>query len=67
MASIEVIRVTSQFFFVGDGHPMLYKSSVASYRRITLNPRTDGSLGHLSIDGGADNRPHPGDIENEAR
>ena len=32
-----------------------------------FNPRTDGGPGHLSTDGGADNRPPPpGDLENEA-
>ena len=33
---------------------------------LIINPRTDEGPGHLSTDGGADNRPPPGDLENEA-
>ena len=55
--------------YVGLAYPplLIQISSVHGNRQPDrcLNPRTNGGPGHLSTDGGADNRP-PRDIENEA-
>ena len=49
-------------------HEVVKPDLVSTPMRIVFNPRTDGGPGHLSTDGdgGADNRPPPGDLENEA-
>ena len=51
----QVTRASLLNLFLSSGFP-----------KDTVNPRTDGGLGHLSTDGGgADNRPQ-GDLKNEA-
>ena len=62
------VEPCSSNFSVGDRvmlRVQVVKSGLSKRLSARFNPRTDGGPGHLSTDGGADNRPL-GDLENEA-